>query len=154
MPTLPSGRVLALSMQHIFEPGTQMFPCPQGHYWFQQADRVMNAPPYHPDQEWLSDWVHAPCPTTREEAFRILYLLERMRTDDNGYYWPGYTLADPEALADLTVEDRAAWDAWVVTPQVEEFLDRVIATCKAQAEANKKCSGYVVFHAPPTQEPQ
>ena len=85
---------------------------------------------------------------------RILYLLERMRTDDNGYYWPGYTLADPEALADLTAEDRAAWDAWVVTPQVEEFLDQVIATCKAQAEANKKCSGYVVFHAPPTQEPQ
>jgi hypothetical protein len=28
MPTLPSGRVLALSMVHIIEPGTKMFTCP------------------------------------------------------------------------------------------------------------------------------
>ena len=72
MPTLPSGRAFALSMGHIIEPGTQMFTCPEGHYWFQQADRALNAPPYQPDQQVLCDFKHAPCPTTREEALRIL----------------------------------------------------------------------------------
>ena len=152
MPTLPSGRVLALSMVHIIEPGTKMFTCPEGHYWFQQADRVLNAPPYQPDQQVLCDFKHAPCPTTREEALRILYLLERLRTDDNGYYWPGYTLADPEALADLTAEDRAAWDAWVASDRTVEFLDQVIATCTAQAEANKKSHGYMVIRERATDE--
>jgi tetratricopeptide (TPR) repeat protein len=139
-------------MVHIIEPGTQMFTCPEGHYWFQQADRALNAPPYQPDQQVLCDFKHAPCPTTREEALRILYLLERVRTDDNGYYWPGYTLADPEALADLTAEDRAAWDAWVATDRTGEFLDQVIATCKAQAEANQKSHGYMAIRERATDE--
>ena len=70
MPTRPSGRVRALSMTHILEPGVQMFSCPEGHYWFQEPDRALNAPPFQRDMEVLCDFVHAPCPTTREEALR------------------------------------------------------------------------------------
>ena len=51
MPTLPSGRVLALSMNHILEPGVQMFACPEGHYWYQEPDRALNAPPFQRDMD-------------------------------------------------------------------------------------------------------
>ncbi len=152
MPTLPSGRAFALSMGHIIEPGTQMFTCPEGHYWFQKADRAMNAPPYQPDQPVLCDFKHAPCPTTRQEALGILYVLEAAHPDDEQLYWPGYTVAEPEALADLTAEDRAAWDAWVASDRTVEFLDQVIAKCKAQAEANKKSHGYMVIRERATDE--
>jgi tetratricopeptide (TPR) repeat protein len=139
-------------MGHIIEPGTQMFTCPEGHYWFQQADRAMNAPPYQPDQPVLCDFKHAPCPTTRQEALGILYVLEAAHPDDEQLYWPGYTVAEPEALADLTAEDRAAWDAWVASDRTVEFLDQVIAKCKAQAEANKKSHGYMVIRERATDE--
>ena len=152
MPTLPSGRAFALSMGHIIEPGTQMFTCPEGHYWFQKADRAINAPPYQPDQPVLCDFKHAPCPTTRQEALGILYVLEAAHPDDEQLYWPGYTVAEPEALADLTAEDRAAWDAWVASDRTVEFLDQVIAKCKAQAEANKKSHGYMVIRERATDE--
>ena len=152
MPTLPSGRAFALSMGHIIEPGTQMFTCPEGHYWFQKADRAINAPPYQPDQPVLCDFKHAPCPTTRQEALGILYVLEAAHPDDEQLYWPGYTVAEPEALADLTAEDRAAWDAWVASDRTVEFLDQVIAKCKAQADANKKSHGYMVIRERATDE--
>jgi tetratricopeptide (TPR) repeat protein len=139
-------------MGHIIEPGTQMFTCPEGHYWFQKADRSINAPPYQPDQPVLCDFKHAPCPTTREEALGILYVLEAAHPDDEQLYWPGYTVAEPEALADLTAEDRAAWDAWVASDRTVEFLDQVIAKCKAQAEANKKSHGYMVIRERATDE--
>ena len=93
----------------------------------------------------LCDFKHAPCPTTREEALGILYLLEAAHPDDDQLYWPGYTVAEPEALADLAAEDRAAWDAWVATDRMGEFLDQVIAKCKAQAEATQKSHGYMVI---------
>ena len=139
-------------MGHIIEPGTQMFTCPEGHYWFQQADRAMNAPPYQPEQTVLCDFKHAPCPTTRQEALDILYVLEAAHPDDEQLYWPGYTVAEPEALADLTAEDRAAWDAWVASDRTVEFLDQVIAKCKAQADANKKSHGYMVIRERATDE--
>jgi len=139
-------------MGHIIEPGTQMFTCPEGHYWFQKADRAINAPPYQPDQPVLCDFKHAPCPTTRQEALGILYVLEAAHPDDEQLYWPGYTVAEPEALADLTAEDRAAWDAWVASDRTVEFLDQVIAKCKAQAEANKKSHGYMVIRERATDE--
>jgi hypothetical protein len=36
MPTLPSGRTLAPSMNHILPPGVVTFKCPEGHFWFQK----------------------------------------------------------------------------------------------------------------------
>jgi hypothetical protein len=69
MPTLPSGRVLALSMNHILDPGVQMFSCPEGHYWYQEPDRALNAPPFQRDMDVLY-------PTTREEAPKILHVYE------------------------------------------------------------------------------
>jgi hypothetical protein len=98
----------------------------------------LNAPPYQPEQTVLCDFKHAPCPTTREEALGILYLLEAAHPDDEQLYWPGYTVAEPEALADLTAEDRAAWDAWVASDRTVEFLDQVIATCTKRVGANWK----------------
>jgi len=149
MPTLPSGRVLALSMHHILEPGVQMFSCPEGHYWYQEPDRALNAPPFQRDMDVLCDFVHAPCPTTREEALKILHVYEVYGKDEQTtYHWPGYKAGDPEAFAELTPEDRAAWDEWVATPRTQQFLDTVIDKCRQQAEANRKSPGYMVFRSP------
>jgi hypothetical protein len=52
----------------------------------------------------------------------------------------------PEALADLTPEDRAAW---VAAPKNQAFLDEVINRCRMQAEANRKNPGYMVFTTKP-----
>ena len=149
MPTLPSGRVLALSMHHILEPGFKMFACPEGHYWFQEPDRALNAPPFQRDMDVLCDFVHAPCPTTREEALRILHVYEAYGKDEQKtYHWPGYKAGDPEAFAELTPEDRAAWDEWVASPKTQQFLDTVIDKCRQQAEANRKSPGYMKFRSP------
>ena len=149
MPTLPSGRVLALSMNHILKPGVQMFTCPEGHYWYQEPDRALSAPPFQRDMDVLCDFVHAPCPTTREEALKILHVYEVYGKDEQTpYHWPGYKAGDPEAFAELTPEDRAAWDEWVASPRTQQFLDTVIDKCRQQAEANRKSPGYMVFRSP------
>jgi hypothetical protein len=145
MPTLPSGRILALAKHHILPPGIVGFTCPEGHFWFHQLDRKICPPPLKPGEDFLCDFVHAPCPTTREEALAILRVLERESPESDEYRWRGYVVADPEALADLTPEDRAAWDAWVAEPKTAAFLDEVIAQCREQAEANRGNPGYMVF---------
>jgi hypothetical protein len=81
MPTSPNGRALALSADHIFPPGAVTFKCPEGHFWFHQLDRKMCPPPLKLDQEWLRDFAHAPCPTTREEALSLLRVLESIGAD-------------------------------------------------------------------------
>ena len=67
--------------------------------------------------------------------------------------WPGYKAGDPEAFAELTPEDRAAWDEWVASPRTQQFLDTVIDKCRQQAEANRSNPGYMVFGSMPTVEP-
>ena len=151
MPTLPSGRALALSTDHILPPGVVTFKCPEGHFWFHQLDRKICPPPLKPDQEWLCDFAHAPCPATREEALSLLWVLECFGSDD--FQWRGYTMSDPEALADLTPEDRAAWDAWIAEPRVGALLDDVIARCREQAQANRSNPGFIVFGSTPPVEP-
>jgi hypothetical protein len=74
-----------------------------------------------------------------------LHILENIGPGPEKLHWRGYTLADPEALADLTPEDRIAWDAWTAEQKVGEFLDKVISECRAQAEANRKNLGFMVF---------
>lgn len=154
MPTLPSGRALALSKHHIMPAGVVTFRCPEGHFWFQQLDRKICPPPLKPDEEVLCDFVHAPCPATRAEALALLHVLERIGPGSADFHWKGYTVADPEALADLTPEDRAAWDAWVAEPKVEAFLDEVIAECREQAEANRGNPGSMVFRGRPPESSQ
>ena len=92
-------------------------------------------------------WGSAPAGRLRIEQY-IFEPGTPIFTVPEAYYW--FQLANLEALADLTAEDRAAWDAWVDTPQVGAFLDQVIAKCKAQSEPNKKSSGYMAFHSPPS----
>ena len=153
MPTLPSGRALALSKEHILPPGVVTFDCPKGHYWFQKLDRAICPPPLKPDAVVLCEFAHSPCPATREEALAILHVLERTGPGPVDYHWKGYTTADPEALADLTPEDRAAWDAWVAEPHLARFLDEVIAECKMQSEANQGNPGFMSFREQPPEEP-
>jgi hypothetical protein len=62
-------------------------------------------------------------------------------------------MSDPEALADLTPEQRAAWDAWIAEPRVGAFLEDVIARCRAQAEANRSNPEFMVFGSTPPEEP-
>ena len=65
IPTLPSVRTLALSMNHILAPGVVTFTCPEGHFWFQKPDLDLSLRPYEPDADVFCDFAHAPCPTTR-----------------------------------------------------------------------------------------
>jgi hypothetical protein len=149
MPTLPSGRTPALSMNHILPPGVVTFKCPEGHFWFQKPDLALSPRPYEPDADVFCDFAHAPCPTTREEALGLLHVVDLIGPDRKEIHWRGYCVAEPEALADLTPEDRAAWDAWVATPKVQAFLDEVVERCRRQAEANRKNPGYMVFTPKP-----
>jgi hypothetical protein len=48
MPTLPSGRTLALSMNHILPPGVVTFECPEGHIWFQKPELALSSRPNEP----------------------------------------------------------------------------------------------------------
>ncbi len=145
MPILPSGKDLAICMDHISPPGMVQFICPPGHYWYSTPDLALNAPPFHPEQRVVTDWVHAPCPSTREEALAILQLFAGTGPEIADYRWTGYFVGDEKALADLDAVDRAAWDAWIALPKVQRYLDRVIATCRLQAEANGRNCGFMGF---------
>jgi hypothetical protein len=145
MPTLPSGRTLALSMNHILPPGVVTFKCQEGHFWFQKPDLALSPRPYEPGADVFCDFVHAPSPTTREEALGLLHVVDLIGPDRKEIHWRGDCVAEPEALADLTSEDRAAWDQWIATPEVEAYLDGVLERCRQQAEANRKNPAYMVF---------
>ena len=54
------------------------------------------------------------------------------------------TLAEPEALADLSPTDRDAWNEWVRREKTHAFLDRVIAMCRVQAEVNRGNPGQML----------
>lgn len=150
MPQLPSGRLMAISRGHILEPGTRWFPCPDGHFWFQTPDLAINAPPYQRDQEILCDFVHAPVPRSVEEMTRYVDVVEVF--SDDQVQLTGIRLDATERPSDWSEEDWHAFEEWRRNEQgtIRAFLERTLARCRAQAEANKSNSEGVVFEAGPS----
>ncbi len=88
-------------------------------------------------------------PTARDGALGLLHVVDLIGPDRKEIHWRGHCVAEPEALADLTTEDCAAWDEWVAAPKNQAFLDEVINRCRMQAEANRKNPGFMVFTTKP-----
>jgi tetratricopeptide (TPR) repeat protein len=151
MPTLPSGRMVGLRADHILEPGTQWFECPEGHFWYQTPDLALNAPPFHPEQQVICDFVHAPCPTTVEETERFVEVVGLY--GEGRSFLLGFTLDRAERPDGWSDEDCAAWNAWRRTPEVRAFLERTRARCRAQADANIGRGGPVSFTEAPDFRP-
>lgn len=143
MPVLPSGRKFGISINHILEPGTQWFPCPEGHFWYRTPDLALNAPPYHPEQDILCDIVHAPCPETVEEMERFVEVIEDLGADRTVLV--GMTLDQSARPEGWSEEDCAAWNDWRRSPRTLEFLEMALVKCKRQAEANIGRGGPVAF---------
>ena len=149
MPTLPSGRQVAISSSPAHMPVTAQYACPEGHFWYWTPDLAINPPPYGPDQKDLAiQLVHAPVPESREEAAR--YVRVMYYEPDGSYYWPGEWLAEfkqPESWDDA---DWAAWQDWLGTPRVGEYLDRVIETCRAKSEGKPGAGQLALIEGSPT----
>ena len=144
VPTLPSGLELALLTDHIMEPDRNWFKAPEGHFWYwTPADE--NPPPFEPGQEWETSPTTAPIPTCREEMAQ--YIRVCIGLDNGMMYWRGDMLADFPTHSELSVEDLDAWNDWVNTTRVKDFLDSTIVNCQTQAEINKEATGWAVSHA-------
>ena len=144
MPTLPSGIELALLTDHIMEPDRNWFKAPEGHFWYwTPADE--NPPPFNPDQEWEGIPTTAPVPTCREEMAQ--YIRVCIGLDNGMMYWRGDMLADFPLYGELSEDDLGAWNDWVNTTQVRDFLDSTIIKCQTQAVINKEASGSPVIQS-------
>ena len=74
MPTLPSGRTPALSMNHILPPGVVTFKCPEGHFWFQKPDLALSPRPYEPNAKGVLDEIACPAFENRGNSKHVLEL--------------------------------------------------------------------------------
>ena len=145
MPVLPSGRRFGLARSHILEPGTQWFECPEGHFWYQTPDLAINAPPFHPEQQVVCDFVHAPCPTTVAEAERFVVIVELF--GERGTVLTGMTLDQRQRPDGWSEADWLAWDSWRQTADVRAFVQATMDMCRAQADANIGLGGPVTLRA-------
>jgi hypothetical protein len=88
MPELPSGLKLAISRDALFDHGGSWFECPDGHFWYWTPDeQTMVKGPYPLGVEILRSAVHAPVPTTVEEAKKYVYVHEC--ADGEKWGWRG-----------------------------------------------------------------
>ena len=148
MPTLPSGKQFAVSRDCIKDLGANWFNCPEGHFWYETPDCAINPPPYKKGTEILSDFKHAPVPESREEVKRyikVLFLFD----EGKQFYWRGDWLTDFPKPGDLNEEDLAAWNEWLDTPDISQFLDETIEVCRQKAEKAKQSVGSATFHSKP-----
>jgi hypothetical protein len=142
MPQLPSGLTLAISRDALFDHGGNWVECPDGHFWFWLPGPEMGPAPFDPDREILQIAEHAPAPRHREDAKRFVRVLE-MRSDGR-YGWRGEWLHRFPLITELDDRDLAAWNAWISRPEIDQFLDEVIAECSRLAEVSRHAQGYVV----------
>jgi hypothetical protein len=142
MPQLPSGLTLALSRDALFDHRGNWFKCPEGHFWYLLPSPEMGTAPYDPDRELRQIAKPAAAPRDREEAKRFVRVLE-MRSD-GGYGWRGEWLHLFPRFTELHNGDLTAWNAWISSPEVDRFLDDVIAECARLAEVSRRAHGYAV----------
>ena len=143
MPQLPSGISLALSRQALFDHGGNWFNCPEGHFWFWEADPEMGSPPFDLDQEILLVAQHVKAPRDQHEVKQFIQVLEM--DGDGTYGWRGEWLSNFPRYFDLCELDAAAWNAWLDRPEMEEFLNDTIAECHRLVEVSRGAKGYATM---------
>jgi hypothetical protein len=142
MPTLPSGLKLAIYHGHIMEPDLNWFRAPEGHFWYWAAAEE-NPPPFSPEQVWESSPATAPVPIEREQMKQHIRVL--IGRSDGKMYWRGETIADFPLYGELSSDDMDAWNDWLESDKIGEFIDSARALCETQSEINKKAKGFPVF---------
>ncbi len=147
MPKLPSGRTFGVVTDHIFEPGTHLFACPEGDFWYLTPDPAIHTPPFTIDEQLVGDFAHAPCPSTVEGILSFIDVVEFI--DDTTYFRTGMRLSQKERPASWTEDDWRDWTIWIESSPTQTFLQETLAKCRAQAEANTYSSGGVKVTLPP-----
>jgi hypothetical protein len=152
MPDLPSGLRLAISRDALFEHGGNSFLCPEGHFWFWIADpEIMGDLPFDPDAEIITALRHAAVPKDRDEVKNYIRVFEI--GEDDKIIWRGELLAEFPRWTKLDADDLEAWNAWVNTPEIDEFLDEAMEKCQQLAKMSRKASGYMTLRStPPAQQ--
>ncbi len=141
MPQLPSGLKIAISRHAILEPNREFFRCPEGHFWYQTPDLVINRPPFPRGAQIVMDFVHAPVPASRDEVKQYIHVL--VGGDDGRFHWEGQLLSEFPRPGQLDDADREAWERWLASDTQQQFLDETIEACRVQAEANRENEGWV-----------
>ncbi|PIW93755.1 MAG: hypothetical protein COZ86_04695 [Candidatus Moranbacteria bacterium CG_4_8_14_3_um_filter_41_13] len=144
MPTLPSGIKLALLIDHIMEPDINWFKAPAGNFWY-WTPAPENSPPFEPDKVWEGMPISAPIPTSRKEMAE--YIRVGIGLENGLMYWRGDTLATFPSYANLSDEDLSAWQEWIATDKVQNYIDSAIIKCQTQAAINQDASGVAVIQA-------
>jgi tetratricopeptide (TPR) repeat protein len=139
MPTLPSGKALAISRDTIVENDNDFFRCPDGHFWHQTPDLAINRPPFPEGEPIIMDFAHALAPATREEVLQYICVL--FATEDGDWHWRGDMLSDFPHPGELDGADLAAWRAWLAGEDAVCFLDDTIEICRRQAAINRANTG-------------
>ena len=143
---LPSGLKLSISKGHILQPDINWFRAPDGHFWYWNP-APENPPPFTPYQVWMRQSDHAPVPQSKEEMSKFILVL--IMRDDGKYYWQGdYLYEFPFFMVGLSKEDLRAWEEWVITEPVQQFLDTAIKECQIQSEINKGATGQFSMNVP------
>lgn len=131
MPVLPSGLKLALLNDHIVEPKENLSQTPEGHFWYGTPDLKANQPPFEHDKEYWQVFVTASIPTSAEEVKQ--YIRVCIGLPDGMMYWRGDTLADFPNHMTLDSDDYKAWQSWLASEPVLNFLQNTLIKCQSQA---------------------
>jgi hypothetical protein len=151
MPQLPSGLKLAIHDGALFNPGGNWFHCPEGHFWYWMPDPQICQAPFSQGEEILQKAEHAPVPLTIEDMKQFIHVLEI--GEDGKNIWRGEWLSTFPQFTSLSDEDREAWNAWLDTEDIQQYLQDALKKCANLAKASANATGYATLHsAPPDRE--
>ncbi len=128
---LPSGKEIALIPVDLFEHGGNWFAAKPDHFWYWSPDLTLNAPPFSPNQDVLTEANQGSVPVTPYEAGMYVRVLEMV---DGDLVWRGEMYHSFPEHTELSEEDLQAWQELKVSKQVENWLRNLMAKCRQLAE--------------------
>lgn len=146
MPTLPSGLLLAIDKSSIMPPDTNWFRAPEGHFWY-WTPAPENLPPFKPEDVWDAQPATAPVPTTIDEVKQYVRVV--IGLPNGNMYWEGDHISDFPSYRTLSDDDLDAWNKWVESAEIRQFLQEAVDDCVRQSIANKQASGVAVIEQTP-----
>jgi len=85
------------------------------------------------------DPLHFPAPRSRDEVKNFICVLEKNQDDTFG--WRGEWLESFPKYTHLNASDMEAWQEWVTSPEIEEFLDETMEKCVRFSQVAKRATG-------------
>ena len=146
MPTLPSGLLLAIDKSSIMPPDTNWFRAPEGHFWY-WTPAAENLPPFKPEDVWDAQPATAPVPKTIEEVKKYVRVV--IGLPNGNMYWEGDHISDFPSHRTLSADDLEAWNEWIESGEIHQFLQEAVDDCVRQSIANKQASGVAVIKQTP-----